>query len=68
MNSPSRSSGFLLIALALLWFIPSPGRSATEAPDPSAVSDSLSYSDAVVLLETRSQHLMAAADREYSRS
>lgn len=67
MSSPSRPARFLLITLTLLWFIPRPVRSVMAAQPPSAKSDSLSYSDAVVLLETRNRQLMAAADREDSR-
>lgn len=67
MNPPSRFASFLWIASALFCLIPGPGRSETNATEPAASTNNLSYSDAVSLLETRNRHLMAAADREYSR-
>ncbi|PIV81052.1 hypothetical protein COW53_06410 [bacterium CG17_big_fil_post_rev_8_21_14_2_50_64_8] len=85
MNRPSGPTGFLLVTLVLLWIVPSSGRPAVAAPQPTGESDasmgtvgsdapvpstdpnSLSFGDAVLLLEKNSRHLMAAADRENAR-
>jgi len=56
-----------LITLTLLWDGAGPVRSAMAAPPPAGESTGLSYGDAVRLLESRNQQLMAAAAREDAR-
>ncbi len=76
MSFPSRSMAFLLFMVVLLGIVPSPSGPALAAPPPlvaselatdPGISDGLSYSNAVLLLESSNQQLMAAADREDTR-
>ena len=76
MNSPARFPGFLLFTVVLLWMVPNssgpalaapPELGASEAATGAEISDGLSYSNAVLLLESGNQQLMAAADREDTR-